>query len=212
MHTNRSDEPEGPFDAIIVTIGTCGEPMKEMHFDGEDEFVNAEDHWLVHSSELDRLEKQGNGREDENRHRSHREHRFSDDFRDSRSYKDVVVDGMKNEASEEDENDDGEKKERGHSLPRRRHDDKSGSKTPNRGPFEAKDKKFVVIGSGASGVEAAEWARERGASKVWVMARDDKWILPRNVIVDTMLSAQPFGRETMLRRVTSSKTAIKQSN
>jgi len=31
-----------------------------------------------------------------------------------------------------------------------------------------------------------------------ILARDDKWIIPRNVVFDTMLSMQPFGREMPL--------------
>jgi cation diffusion facilitator CzcD-associated flavoprotein CzcO len=37
----------------------------------------------------------------------------------------------------------------------------------------------VVIGSGASGVEAVETALQRGAGEVVMIARTDKWIIPR---------------------------------
>ena len=69
-------------------------------------------------------------------------------------------------------------------------------------------KKVVVIGSGASGVEAAETALSKGAKGarrgeegdgVVMLARDDKWIIPRNFVLDTLISAQPFGREMPLR-------------
>ncbi|KAI5121520.1 hypothetical protein M0805_002581 [Coniferiporia weirii] len=62
-------------------------------------------------------------------------------------------------------------------------------------PLSVKGKTVAIIGSGASGVEAAEWAVEKGAKKVLMLARDDKWIIPRNVVIDTMLAMQPFGRE-----------------
>ncbi|KAI0340979.1 FAD/NAD(P)-binding domain-containing protein [Trametopsis cervina] len=60
------------------------------------------------------------------------------------------------------------------------------------------DKTIVVIGSGASAVEAVETALAKGAKKCVVLARQDKWIIPRNIIFDTLVSAQPFGRETPL--------------
>lgn len=56
-------------------------------------------------------------------------------------------------------------------------------------------KRVVVIGSGASGVEAVETALARGADGCVIVARDDKWIIPRNIVLDTLISAQPFGRE-----------------
>ncbi|KAI5479695.1 dimethylaniline monooxygenase (N-oxide forming) [Pseudohyphozyma bogoriensis] len=59
-------------------------------------------------------------------------------------------------------------------------------------------KKVVIVGSGASGVEAAELAVEKKAKSAVVLARDDKWIIPRNTVVDTMLALQPFGREMPL--------------
>ena len=84
-----------------------------------------------------------------------------------------------------------------------------------------KDKTVAVIGSGASAVEAVETALAKGAKKCIVLARQDKvgsthdrgkrrtdawlfvlqWIIPRNIIIDTLVSAQPFGRETPLRCV-----------
>ncbi|KAI0942707.1 hypothetical protein AcW1_003266 [Taiwanofungus camphoratus] len=63
---------------------------------------------------------------------------------------------------------------------------------------ELEGKRVVVIGSGASGVEAVETALARGAQGCVIVARDDKWIIPRNVLLDTLISAQPFGREMPL--------------
>lgn len=41
-------------------------------------------------------------------------------------------------------------------------------------------KRVVIVGSGASGVEAAELAVNKNAEgKVVMLARDDKWIIPR---------------------------------
>jgi hypothetical protein len=72
----------------------------------------------------------------------------------------------------------------------------------------------VIIGSGASGVEAAELAMDKKAKRTTVLARfefmilssiafdvntrDDKWIIPRNILFDTTISAQPFGRQMPL--------------
>ncbi|WFD23403.1 hypothetical protein MEQU1_002092 [Malassezia equina] len=61
-----------------------------------------------------------------------------------------------------------------------------------------KGKRVLIVGGGASGVEAAETAYARGASKPTIIARSDKWIIPRNMVVDCLLSLQPFGRETPL--------------
>ncbi|BGP05362.1 Baeyer-Villiger monooxygenase [Rhodotorula toruloides] len=59
-------------------------------------------------------------------------------------------------------------------------------------------KKVVIIGSGASGVEAAELAVAKKAGDVVMLARSDKWVIPRNTLVDILLSLQPFGREMPL--------------
>ncbi|KAF9222244.1 FAD/NAD(P)-binding domain-containing protein [Gyrodon lividus] len=63
-------------------------------------------------------------------------------------------------------------------------------------PELVRGKTVVVIGGGASAVEAVETAFSRGASRCIVLARDDKWIIPRNIIFDVMIAAaQPFGRQ-----------------
>ncbi|PIL34408.1 hypothetical protein GSI_03183 [Ganoderma sinense ZZ0214-1] len=54
----------------------------------------------------------------------------------------------------------------------------------------------IVVGSGASGVEAVETALSKGAEHCVMLARDDKWIIPRNILMDTLIAAQPFGRQT----------------
>ncbi|WFD19775.1 hypothetical protein MCAP1_002011 [Malassezia caprae] len=61
-----------------------------------------------------------------------------------------------------------------------------------------KDKRVLIVGGGASGVEAAETAHAKGAPKPTIIARSDKWIIPRNMVVDALLSLQPFGREMPL--------------
>ncbi|GAA5871132.1 hypothetical protein JCM16303_001701 [Sporobolomyces ruberrimus] len=63
---------------------------------------------------------------------------------------------------------------------------------------ELRGKKVVIVGSGASGVEAAELAVQKKAKGIVVLARSDKWVIPRNTIVDVLLSLQPFGRQMPL--------------
>ncbi|KAK1755535.1 hypothetical protein QBC47DRAFT_380609 [Echria macrotheca] len=62
----------------------------------------------------------------------------------------------------------------------------------------AKDKTMIVIGGGASAVEALEFAAEEGAAKVYILARSDKWIIPRNPVWNMLLALNIFGRETRL--------------
>lgn len=62
----------------------------------------------------------------------------------------------------------------------------------------ARGKKLAIIGGGASAVEALEYASKAGASKISILSRSEKWIIPRNIVVDTLLSLNIFGQETML--------------
>lgn len=62
----------------------------------------------------------------------------------------------------------------------------------------AKGKKIAIIGGGASAVEALEFAAAAKAEKTSILSRSDKWIIPRNIIVDTLLSLNIFGQETAL--------------
>lgn len=62
----------------------------------------------------------------------------------------------------------------------------------------AKDKSIAIIGGGASAVEALEFAAAADAGKISILSRSDKWIIPRNIIVDTLLALNIFGQETIL--------------
>lgn len=62
----------------------------------------------------------------------------------------------------------------------------------------AKGKNVIVIGGGASAVEALEFAAHEEAAKTYVLARSDKWILPRNAVVDMLFAMNIFGQETFL--------------
>ena len=61
----------------------------------------------------------------------------------------------------------------------------------------AGNKKVVIIGGGASAVEGLEFVLHTGARKTSILARSDKWIIPRNVFVDILLSLNIFGEETI---------------
>ncbi|KAN0066401.1 hypothetical protein ACQY0O_000495 [Thecaphora frezii] len=63
---------------------------------------------------------------------------------------------------------------------------------------ELEGKKVLIVGGGASGIEALELAVAKKANKPTILARSDKWIIPRLMIVDVLLSLQPLGRETWL--------------
>jgi len=55
-----------------------------------------------------------------------------------------------------------------------------------------KDKKVLIIGGGASGLEALELAVELGANKPTIITRSDKWMIPRCAIAGIILSLLPF--------------------
>lgn len=63
---------------------------------------------------------------------------------------------------------------------------------------DAKGKKIIIIGGGASAVEALEFATHEEAAETTILARSDKWIIPRNAIVDMLLALNIFGQETFL--------------
>ncbi|PGH00240.1 hypothetical protein GX51_05937 [Blastomyces parvus] len=63
---------------------------------------------------------------------------------------------------------------------------------------EAKGKRVVVVGGGASAIEALEYAVNSGAAQIDVLSRSDKWIIPRNVVVDALLASNIFGQEISL--------------
>ncbi|KAI9055006.1 hypothetical protein LZ554_002147 [Drepanopeziza brunnea f. sp. 'monogermtubi'] len=63
---------------------------------------------------------------------------------------------------------------------------------------DVKGKKMVIIGGGASAVEALEFAAHEEAGKTSIIARSDKWIIPRNAVINVLLSLNVFGGETVL--------------
>ena len=61
-----------------------------------------------------------------------------------------------------------------------------------------KDKKVIVIGGGASAIEALEFAVKSEAAEIDVLSRSDKWIIPRNIFVQSLLAMNIFGQETTM--------------
>jgi len=61
----------------------------------------------------------------------------------------------------------------------------------------ASGKKVLIIGGGASAVEALEFVVNTDAAKTAVLARSDKWIIPRNAFVDILLAFNILGQETI---------------
>ncbi len=61
----------------------------------------------------------------------------------------------------------------------------------------ASGKKVLIIGGGASAVEALEFVVNTDAAKTAVLARSDKWIIPRNAFVDILLAFNILGQETV---------------
>ncbi|KAF2005822.1 FAD/NAD(P)-binding domain-containing protein [Amniculicola lignicola CBS 123094] len=62
----------------------------------------------------------------------------------------------------------------------------------------AKGKNVVIIGGGASAVEALEFVTKSQAAHTDILARSEKWIIPRNPVVDVLLALNIFGSETLL--------------
>ncbi|KAI1829110.1 hypothetical protein DTO027I6_9972 [Penicillium roqueforti] len=63
---------------------------------------------------------------------------------------------------------------------------------------DIKGKRALIIGGGASAIEALEFAVQSGASEIDVLSRSDKWIIPRNILVQSLLACNIWGEETFL--------------
>ncbi|KAL9098343.1 MAG: hypothetical protein Q9163_005985 [Psora crenata] len=72
----------------------------------------------------------------------------------------------------------------------------------------ARGKKVLIIGGGASAVEALEFVVNTGAESTSVLARSDKWIIPRHSFVDMLLALNVFGQETLLSWIPESMLRI----
>ncbi|KGO69358.1 Pyridine nucleotide-disulfide oxidoreductase, class-II [Penicillium italicum] len=63
---------------------------------------------------------------------------------------------------------------------------------------DIRGKTALIIGGGASAIEALEFAVQSGASEIDVLSRSDKWIIPRNIVVQSLLACNIWGEETSL--------------
>ena len=72
----------------------------------------------------------------------------------------------------------------------------------------AEGKKVLIVGGGASAVEALEFVVHTGAKSTSVLARSEKWIIPRNAIIDTLLAFNIFGQETIFSWIPESLLRI----
>lgn len=57
--------------------------------------------------------------------------------------------------------------------------------------LDLQGKRVVIIGGGASGVEAAELAVNSNAAEISLIARSDKWFIPRNWFLSILLGCCP---------------------
>ncbi|KAI0354367.1 FAD/NAD(P)-binding domain-containing protein [Trametes cingulata] len=183
-----NDGEDGEFDAVVVTVGTCGEPMR-VGFPG---LPSADEHKEKKDEKKEQSEKEGKGHA-----RKHSE------THSDVSYADVVKEGSKHEGDKESASD----HQPSHDGDDEGGDQEEGEEETFEGEVvhsselddaQLEGKRVLVIGSGASGVEAVETALDKGAKGCVMIARDDKWIIPRNMVLDTLISAQPFGREMPL--------------
>ena len=69
-------------------------------------------------------------------------------------------------------------------------------------------KKVLIIGGGASAVEALEFVVHTDAANTAVLARSDKWIIPRNAFIDILLGFNVFGQETVFSWIPESLLRI----
>lgn len=63
---------------------------------------------------------------------------------------------------------------------------------------QAMGKNVVIIGGGASALEALEFAVQSGASRVDILSRSEKWVIPRNIFVQVLLASNIWGQEVAL--------------
>jgi len=64
-----------------------------------------------------------------------------------------------------------------------------------------KGKRVLIVGGGASAVEALEFACDNGAESVKVLARSEKWFIPRNPVMNAALAGTIGDRWGILARI-----------
>ncbi|KAF2225049.1 hypothetical protein BDZ85DRAFT_87803 [Elsinoe ampelina] len=58
-------------------------------------------------------------------------------------------------------------------------------------------KRVLIVGGGASAIEAMEFVAQSSCKHATILSRSEKWIIPRNAIVDMLLALNIFGQETI---------------
>ncbi|KAI0313794.1 FAD/NAD-P-binding domain-containing protein [Amylostereum chailletii] len=207
-----NDGAEGVFDAVIVTVGTCGEPQT-VGFPGMPKGASEDNKQSAGEGKGDKPKaKPGASKRDSwrwaNTTNDSPLDKGAPSFANVAAHKPSADSVALNDFPEDVEHGDPERaseagthKELGSDNGEDADDDVFEgtvlhSSQLDDAPLEGKT--IVVVGSGASGVEAVETALEYGAKTLTMIARDDKWIIPRNMFIDTSISAQPFGREMPL--------------
>ncbi|KIL00177.1 hypothetical protein PAXRUDRAFT_8402 [Paxillus rubicundulus Ve08.2h10] len=185
-----NDGLDGPFDAIVAAVGTCGEP-KWVPFEGMPADAGKV-HDMEMAGECRQQEPRASGPDEEGR--------VQRQIEKSRQQPHEATDPVTTPPVEvDDDTSSGSPPE----IARKHADTYGGpvlhsSQLDHMTPELVRGKTVVIIGSGASAIEAVETAFCRGARRCVVLGRKDKWIIPRNVIIDAMIAAQPFGREMTL--------------
>ncbi|KAH9840185.1 FAD/NAD-P-binding domain-containing protein [Rhodofomes roseus] len=172
-----NDGADGVFDAVIVTIGTCGEPQW-VKFPGMPD---------MEEIKARRVRSQEDARDSQESPSPDKDESKTESEADAEERKHSQL-GNKADAEDKQEEGEGDGETFAGTLLHSSELDDA----------QLAGKRVVVIGSGASGVEAVETALARGAQGCVMVARQDKWVIPRNMIIDTLISAQPFGREMPL--------------
>lgn len=167
----------------------------KISFKGMDSFINS-GRRFVHSSELDQLGTSGDN--EENKKKGDKEHgqksingrkiHFDSHFDDEKhppsaavesqpvpgvSYSDVakIDPGSTVSIDELADSYDGKGQSRQHQTSQNGDANDHARNREKTRPLDVRGKTVVVIGSGASGVEAAEWAFEKGAGNIYLLAR-----------------------------------------
>ncbi|KIM26442.1 hypothetical protein M408DRAFT_330606 [Serendipita vermifera MAFF 305830] len=168
-----NDGADGIFDAVIVTVGTCGTPQW-VEFEGMPAgFVEKKK-----AEQKRELEKRASA---------------DAPSTDKPTFSTEVPSSSSEEGEGNNSEDKAEKDQNTYQGPILH-----SSQLDSADASQLEGKTVVVIGSGASGVEAVETALARGADKCIMVARDDKWIIPRNMFIDVLIAMQPFGRQMPL--------------
>lgn len=188
---------DGVFNAVIVTVGTCGKP-KWVKIEGMPENFKSAKNPEKHEDECaagpfsyaTAVKKEYEAPHQDDGKLEDDEECAAGPF----SYATVVKHEYEGSAEQGSDDDDGNKV--GDRANGAKHTTFSqtiihSSQLDSLPVWKLEGKNVVVIGSGASGVEAVETVLERieggKGGNVWIVARSDKWIIPRYVVHASLL-------------------------